>query len=50
MSWLDTSLICNDCSDKEVGNPRYKEAREAEERAVHSGSYNFKGIGYFASK
>jgi len=50
MSWFNTSLICNNCSNKEVENPRYKEAREVEERAVRSGNYNFKGIGYFAPK
>ena len=50
MSWFDTSLICNNCSDKEADHSRYKEAREAEERAVRSGNYNFKGIGYFIPK
>ena len=46
MSWFDESLICGDCSDKEKDHPRYAEAREEELRAVKSGNFNFKGIGY----
>jgi len=50
MSWFNTNLICNSCSNKEADHPRYKEAREAEEKAVRSGNYNFKGIGCSAPK
>ena len=47
MSWFNESLICGDCSNKETEHPRYNEAREAETKAVRSGNFNFKGIGYF---
>jgi len=47
MSWFDVSLICGDCSDKEIEHPRYNEAREAEAEVVRSGNFKFKGIGYY---
>jgi hypothetical protein len=34
-----------ECSDKERENPRFEEAREADEMAIRNGNYNFKGIG-----
>jgi hypothetical protein len=46
MSWFNESLICDECSDKESDHPRYVEAKEEELKAVKSGNFNFKGIGY----
>ena len=46
MSMFSTQIICMDCSDKERQSARFQEAREADERAIRAGNYNFKGIGY----
>ena len=48
MSWFNTDMLCSACSDAEKHHPRYREAREAEMRAVQQGDYNFPGIGYEA--
>lgn len=45
MSYFNTQEICMECSGKERESPRFKEAREADEAAIRSGNYNFKGIG-----
>ena len=45
MSMFDVSLICMECADAEQEDPRYVEARAADEQAIRSGNYNFKGIG-----
>ena len=45
MSKFNTDEICLDCVEKERKHPNYKEASEAEERAVRAGNYNFPGIG-----
>lgn len=45
MSMFNTQIICMDCSDKERQSPRFKEARDADERAIRAGNYNFNGIG-----
>lgn len=45
MSYFNTQTICMECSDKERENPRFEEAREADEMAIRNGNYNFKGIG-----
>ena len=45
MSKFNTDTICMDCKDKEIKHPRYKEAADAELRAVQNGNYNFSGIG-----
>ena len=45
MSMFNTALICMDCKDKETGRPDYKQAVEADEAAIKSGNFNFKGIG-----
>lgn len=42
MSWLNQQMICLDCAEKEEGHPKYKEAREAERKAVQAGEYNSK--------
>lgn len=46
MSMFDVTLICMDCVDAEQNHPRYKEARDAETKALKRGELNFKGIGY----
>ncbi len=45
MSMFNTDILCMSCKKKEKEDPRYKEAQEAERRAVQSGNYNFPGIG-----
>ena len=44
MSMLDVSLICLVCADLEREDPNYSRAREAEEAAIRSGDFNYKGI------
>lgn len=45
MSMFNTDCICPECKEQERKNPRYKEAQEADLKAIKSGNYNFKGIG-----
>lgn len=45
MSMFNTQEICMDCKKKEREDPRYKEAVEADEAAIRSGDFNFRGIG-----
>jgi len=45
MSMFNTDIICLDCADAERKDPRYKQAREADEAAIRRGNYHFKGIG-----
>jgi len=44
MSMLNTQMICLDCDKAERLDPRYAEAKAAEEAAVRSGNYNYPGI------
>ena len=44
-SFFNTEDICLRCAEKEQSHPKYPEAREAEQRAVLAGNYNFPGIG-----
>ena len=46
MSMFNTDVICPECKEKEVQDPRYQKAREAELNAIRCGNFNFKGIGY----
>jgi hypothetical protein len=45
MSRFNTQDLCMKCLEKEKKHPKYKEAAEAELRAVQAGNYNFPGIG-----
>ena len=45
MSMFDVSLICFDCADSEKKYPKYSEARQADEKAIREGNFNFEGIG-----
>ncbi|MGO1368521.1 gamma-glutamylcyclotransferase [Senegalia sp. (in: firmicutes)] len=45
MSMFNEDCICLECKDKEIKDPRYEEARDAEAEEVKKGKYNFKGIG-----
>ena len=45
MSMFNTDVLCLECKDKETKHPRYKEAQEAERKAVLNGDFNFPGIG-----
>lgn len=45
MSMFNTDEICLDCKDAEKQDPRYAEAVAADEAAIKSGNFNFKGIG-----
>lgn len=42
---FNEDCICLECKDKEIKDPRYEEARDAEAEEVKKGKYNFKGIG-----
>lgn len=45
MSMFNTEEICFPCKDAEKLDPRYAAAVSADEAAIKSGNYNFKGIG-----
>ncbi len=45
MSMFNTDCICLDCKDKEMCEPDYKKASNAELEEVKKGNYNFKGAG-----
>ena len=45
MSMFNQDVICTDCKDREKAHPKYKDAVEADNTAIKSGDYNFKGIG-----
>ena len=45
MSMYSDKLVCTCCKEKEVERDDYDRARDAEQEAVRSGDYNFKGIG-----
>ena len=45
MSFFNTQMICMTCDEKERQRPDFEQARKADERAIKSGNYNFKGIG-----
>lgn len=45
MSMFNEQDICLDCADAEEKDPRYQQAREADEAAIRAGNFNFKGIG-----
>lgn len=53
MSWLNQQMICLECAEREEGHPKYKEAREAERKAMKAGNYNskldFYGVGKASS-
>lgn len=44
-SYFNTQTICISCSIEEREHPRFKEAQDADQRAVLNGNFNFKGIG-----
>jgi len=45
MSMFNTEDICMDCKTEEKKDPRYVAAVKADEDAIRSGNFNFKGIG-----
>lgn len=45
MSMFNEDVICMECKDKEVKNPKYNEAVKADHEQIKKGNYNFKGIG-----
>jgi hypothetical protein len=45
MSMFNTDIICMDCKQAEEKDPRYREAREADEAAIRRGDFRFPGIG-----
>ncbi len=50
MSMFDVALICMVCYESEKKSPRYKEAHDADCKAIKEGNYNFKGIGWKKAK
>lgn len=45
MSMFNTQTICMECKAAEEKDPRYQEARAADEAAIRRGDFNFPGIG-----
>ena len=45
MSMFNTQVICMVCKDKETKRPDYREAVEAEMRAIRAGNLNYLGCG-----
>lgn len=45
MSMFNTQTICMECKEAEKKDPRYQEARAADEAAIRGGNFNFPGIG-----
>lgn len=45
MSMFNTQMICMECKTREEQRPDYDDARKADEDAIRSGNYNYKGIG-----
>lgn len=45
MSKFNTQVICTPCKEKEMKHSKYKDAHDADNAAIKSGDYNFKGIG-----
>ena len=45
MSMYSDKLICTCCKAKEEKRNDYERARSADQEAIRSGNYNFKGIG-----
>ena len=46
MSRFNTDCICPECDEAEKQLPGYKEAVEAEMKAIQEGNLNFPGIGF----
>lgn len=44
MSMLNTDCLCLACEKKEQAHPKYKEATDAELKAVRQGNYNYEGL------
>lgn len=45
MSRFNKDTICKECEEKEKKHPLYKQACDAELKAIKQGNYNFVGIG-----
>jgi hypothetical protein len=45
MSMFNTQEICMECKEAETKRPDYGDAVKADEAAIRSGEFNFKGIG-----
>ena len=44
-SMFNQDVLCMGCKDTEKKHPKYKDAHDADNAAIKSGDYNFKGIG-----
>lgn len=44
-SFMNTDKCCTPCLEDEKTCPGYAAAKEAEERAVRGGNYNYRGVG-----
>ena len=45
MSMFNTQICCSECIEKERAHPDFPKAREAEQKALQDGDYNYVGIG-----
>ena len=46
MSMYNTDCICLDCKRKETERADYKATVDADRKAIKSGDFNFKGVGF----
>ncbi|NCC79095.1 MAG: gamma-glutamylcyclotransferase [Clostridia bacterium] len=44
MSMFNEQCICMGCKDKEIKDPEYKKAVEADHDEIRKGNFNYKGI------
>lgn len=44
MSAFSQECICMSCKEKEIKDPEYDKAVEADHKEIKKGNYNFKGI------
>ncbi len=45
MSMFNTQICCSKCIERERAHPDFPKAREAEQKSIENGDYNYSGIG-----
>ena len=44
MSMFNEDCICMSCKEKEIKDPEYEKAAEADQKEIRKGNFNYKGI------
>jgi len=44
MSMFNEECICMSCKEKEIKDPEYEKAAEADQKEIRKGNFNYKGI------